>query len=237
MDDLRNEFISRCLFPRKSRRLETGDWKRIRSIGLTITYRASSPENWGDGEVRYFIMSFTSNAERFGTAVRQHWGIENSLHWVMDMTFREDESRIQKDYGAENFSWLRRLAISLLKNNETRKGSIRNKRLRAGYDFNFLLEVLNPNYSPRPWWLDAWGLVASSSSFFWLLLGNLRLRAERPPPQIRFSIRWVPLPSQNFFQERMRRGRHETAQHFELNLVQRLPIVESLGQTRPEWFR
>lgn len=122
---------------------DSGDWKRIRSIGLTITYRAASPDDWGDGEVRYFIMSFASDAERFGTAVRQHWGIENSLHWVMDLTFREDESRIQKDYGAENFSWLRRLAISLLKNNETRKGSIRNKRLRAGWDFEFLLEVLN----------------------------------------------------------------------------------------------
>ena len=122
---------------------DSGDWKKIRSIGLTITYRSSDSTDWGDGEVRYFIMSFTSNAERFGTAVRQHWGIENSLHWVMDMTFREDESRIQKDYGAENFSWLRRLAISLIKNNETRKGSIRNKRLRAGYDFDFLLEILN----------------------------------------------------------------------------------------------
>ncbi len=86
---------------------ESGDWKRIRSIGLTITYRSSDPADWGDGEVRYFIMSFASEAERFGKAVRQHWGIENSLHWVMDMTFREDESRIQKDYGAENFSWLR----------------------------------------------------------------------------------------------------------------------------------
>jgi len=122
---------------------DSGDWKRIRSIGLTITYRSFSPDDWGDGEVRYFIMSFTSDAERFGTAVRQHWDIENSLHWVMDMAFREDESRIQKDDGAENFSWLRRLAISLLKNNETRNGSIRNKRLRAGYDFEFLLEVLN----------------------------------------------------------------------------------------------
>jgi len=127
--------------PKKTK--DRGDWKRIRSIGLTITYRSSSPDDWRDGEVRYFIMSFTSDAERFGTAVRQHWDIENSLHWVMDMTFREDESRIQKDDGAENFSWLRRLAISLLKNNETQKGSIRNKRLRAGYDFEFLLEVLN----------------------------------------------------------------------------------------------
>jgi predicted transposase YbfD/YdcC len=122
---------------------DTGDWKNLRSIGLTITYRSDNPTNWGDGEVRYFIMSFGSDAERFGSAVRQHWGIENSLHWVMDVTFREDESRIRKDYGAENVSWLRRLAITLIKHNTTRKASIRQKRLRAGYDFEFFLEILN----------------------------------------------------------------------------------------------
>ena len=121
----------------------SGDWKNLRSIGLTITYRSDDPSDWGDGEVRYYIMSFGSDAERFGSAVRQHWGIENSLHWVMDVTFREDESRIRKDYGGENVSWLRRLAVTLIKNNETQKGSIRQKRLRAGYDFEFLLEILN----------------------------------------------------------------------------------------------
>jgi len=122
---------------------DSGDWKNLRSIGLTITYRSDDPKDWGDGEVRYFIMSFGSDAERFGSAVRKHWGIENSLHWVMDVTFREDESRIRKDHGAENVSWLRRLAITLIKHNQTRKASIRQKRLRAGYDFEFLLEILN----------------------------------------------------------------------------------------------
>jgi len=71
------------------------------------------------------------------------WGIENSLHWVMDVTFREDESRIRKDNGAENVSWLRRLAVTLIKHNTTRQASFRQKRLRAGYDFEFLLEILN----------------------------------------------------------------------------------------------
>lgn len=122
---------------------KTGDWKNLRSIGLTMTYRSNDPNDWGEGEVRYYIMSFGSNAERFGSAVRQHWGIENSLHWVMDVTFREDESRIHKDNGAENMSWLRRLAVTLIKHNTTRKASIRQKRLRAGYDFEFLLEILN----------------------------------------------------------------------------------------------
>ena len=122
---------------------DSGDWKDLRSIGLTLTYRSYDPKNWGDGEVRYYIMSFASDAARFGSAVRQHWGIENSLHWVMDVTFREDESRIRKDNGAENVSWLRRLAVTLIKHNATRKASIRQKRLRAGYDFEFLIEILN----------------------------------------------------------------------------------------------
>jgi predicted transposase YbfD/YdcC len=112
-------------------------WADMRTLAET------HPNNWGDGEVRYYIMSFASDAARFGSAVRQHWGIENSLHWVMDVTFREDESRIRRDNGAENVSWLRRLAVTLIKHNTTRKASIRQKRLRAGYDFEFLLEVLN----------------------------------------------------------------------------------------------
>ena len=120
-----------------------GEWKNVRSIGLTITYRSDDPNDWGEGEVRYYIMSFTSDAERFGSAVRLLWGIENSLHWVMDLTFREDESRIRKDFGAENVSWLRRLTVTLLKHNTTRTASIRQKRLRAGYDFESLLEILN----------------------------------------------------------------------------------------------
>jgi len=68
------------------------------------------------GEARYYIMSFANDVNRFAEAVRGHWGIENSLHWVMDVTFREDESRIHKDHGGENVSRLRRLAITLLKN-------------------------------------------------------------------------------------------------------------------------
>jgi predicted transposase YbfD/YdcC len=92
--------------------------------------------------VRYYINSFASDAKRFAGAVRGHWGIENSLHWVMDVTFREDDSRIHKDYGGENVSWLRRLAISLIKRDTTIKDSIRSKRIRAGYDVEFLKQML-----------------------------------------------------------------------------------------------
>lgn len=138
-------YEKRCSYtlPAPKSLTQSGAWKGLRSIGLTITYRSDDPNDWGDGEVRYYIMSFGSDAVRFANAVRQHWGIENSLHWVMDVTFREDESRIRKGYGGENVSWLRRLAVTLIKHNTTRKGSIRQKRLRAGYDFEFLLEILN----------------------------------------------------------------------------------------------
>ncbi len=116
------------------------EWKGLKSIGLTITYRNAELDC--DGEVRYYINSFASNAKRFANAVRNHWRIENSLHWVMDVTFREDESRIHKDHGGENVSWLRRLAISLIKRDTTIKDSIRSKRIRAGYDVEFLKQML-----------------------------------------------------------------------------------------------
>lgn len=123
--------------------LRTADqWPGLKSIGLTVTYRAPDGETQVDGEVRYYIMSFASDVARFAEAVRGHWGIENSLHWVMDLTFREDESRIHKDHGGENVSWLRRLAITLIKNETSLKDSIRAKRIRAGYDTNYLENIL-----------------------------------------------------------------------------------------------
>ena len=124
--------------------LRTGaEWVGLKSIGMTITYRGEGQEASDEGEIRYYIMSFASNVHQFARAVRGHWGIENSLHWVMDVTFREDKSRIHKDQGGENVSWLRRLAITLLKNDVTRKDSIRAKRIRAGYDINYLQEIIN----------------------------------------------------------------------------------------------
>lgn len=114
------------------------EWEGLQSIGMTITYR--HPDD--DGEMRLYINSFPSDAQRFAHAVRAHWGIENSLHWVMDVTFREDESRIHKDHGGENVSWLRRVAISLLKRDTTIKDTIRSKRVRAGYDVKVLIQML-----------------------------------------------------------------------------------------------
>jgi predicted transposase YbfD/YdcC len=93
-------------------------------------------------EVRYYILSRYLAAKRFADTVRGHWGIENSLHWQLDVTFQEDRSRVRKGHADANFSILRRTALSLLKNEPTAKVGIKNKRLMAGWDDNYLLKVL-----------------------------------------------------------------------------------------------
>ncbi len=75
-------------------------------------------------------------------AVRKHWGIENSLHWVLDVAFREDQCQIRKDHGAENFAMLRHIAVNLLKREKTAKVGVKIKRNKAGWDTNYLLKVL-----------------------------------------------------------------------------------------------
>lgn len=80
--------------------LRTADqWAGLKSIGLTVTFRGESEQSPGSSEVRYYIMRFANDVNRFAEAVRGHWGIETSLHWVMGVTFREDEFRIHKDHG------------------------------------------------------------------------------------------------------------------------------------------
>jgi predicted transposase YbfD/YdcC len=82
------------------------------------------------------------NAKQFHDGVRSHWSIENSLHWQLDISFREDESRKRVKHSAQNFSLLRKIALNLLKNEKTGKGGIKARRKLAGWDNNYLLKVL-----------------------------------------------------------------------------------------------
>lgn len=92
-------------------------------------------------ETAYYISSLPPNARQLLAATRQHWGIENALHWVLDVTFNEDASRARKDNSAQNFAALRRLALNILKQ-DTTKSSLKQKRYRAALDDSFLLQLL-----------------------------------------------------------------------------------------------
>jgi predicted transposase YbfD/YdcC len=115
------------------------EWEGLQSIGqaMTITRRDGKETC----EIRYFINSFKSNAGKFAQAVRGHWGIENSLHWVLDVVFAEDHSRIRKGHGAENFALLRRMVIALIKRSKL-KGSVRRHRKTAAWCDDHLLKLL-----------------------------------------------------------------------------------------------
>ena len=114
-------------------------WKGLKSIGI-VTSRCLR-----DGketiEVRYYISSLAMDVKRFAHAIRSHWAIENSCHWSLDITYREDESRIRDKHMRENFAWLRRLTLSLLKQHPGRQ-SIAMKRRSCGWSDDFMLEVL-----------------------------------------------------------------------------------------------
>ena len=94
-------------------------------------------------DVRYYIGSKPGKAKEYAGYIRGHWGIENSLHWVLDMVFDEDRSRIRKDHGQENLALLRRLAVSVLKNAKSCPGSIRTKQLQAILDDEVLHDMLS----------------------------------------------------------------------------------------------
>jgi predicted transposase YbfD/YdcC len=94
-------------------------------------------------EHRYYITSSNKNADSLLSATRKHWSIENKLHWSLDVSFREDESRVRCKYGAQNLSTLRHIALNLLKKEKSVKVGIKGKRLNAGWDNNYLKKVLN----------------------------------------------------------------------------------------------
>jgi len=115
-------------------------WPDLRAIGIAISNTQRDGKDCN--EVRYYILSKYLLARRFADAVRDHWGIENSLHWQLDVTFQEDQCRIRKGHADANFSILRRTALSLLKNERTLKVGIKNKRLTAAWDETYLEQVL-----------------------------------------------------------------------------------------------
>ncbi len=117
-----------------------GAWAGLRRVGMVERQRQVggdvSRERW------YYLSSLPGDARTFATAVRAHWGIENRLHWVLDIAVREDERRLRVGHAAQNLAILRRFALNLLRQETTARGGIKAKRLKAGWSEPSLLQLL-----------------------------------------------------------------------------------------------
>lgn len=122
---------------------QKSEWKGLKSIGMVEYESTDKSSGEINVEKRFFISSLSADAKKFANAIRMHWGIENGLHWCLDVGFREDDSRVRKDNAPENLSVLRQIALNLLKAEKTAKVGIKNKRLMAGWDNAYLAKLLN----------------------------------------------------------------------------------------------
>lgn len=115
-------------------------WEGLQSVGMVESIREI--QGTTTVERRYYLSSLALGIETFARAVRGHWGVENKVHWIMDVCFREDQSRARTGYAAENLATLRRLALNLLKREKTKNRGIRGKQLNASWDHAYLLRLL-----------------------------------------------------------------------------------------------
>lgn len=120
---------------------ERHQWPGLAAVGMVVTDRQVGTKH--STETRYYLLSRPLSAAAFGAAVRSHWGIENQVHWILDVVFHEDASRIRAGHAAENLAIVRHLALNLLRQHATRPLSLKAKRLRAGWDSTFLAQVLS----------------------------------------------------------------------------------------------
>ena len=114
-------------------------WKGLKTIVMVRRKRSL----WNDetDNVSYYISSLEADAAMIADSIRSHWTVENSLHWVLDVTFKEDQSRIRMGHGPENMALLRRLCVSLIKRHPS-QDSIKTKRFRAALSHDFLIDLL-----------------------------------------------------------------------------------------------
>ncbi len=119
---------------------EQGDWVGLKTVVMVVR----SVQHWNKttSEVQFYITSIASDANKIGSAIRQHWGIENSVHWTLDVTFHEDECRIRSLHSPQNFALLRRIALNALERETSFRRSIRQKSRRAATHYQYMLSVL-----------------------------------------------------------------------------------------------
>jgi predicted transposase YbfD/YdcC len=119
---------------------EKSKWKKLTTFGMVESTREMGGQ--ATQETRYFISSLPGDAQRFAEAARDHWGVENGLHWCLDIAFREDDSRVRNGHAPENLAIIRRFALSLIKRDPLRKIGVKASRKRAGWSNDYLLHLL-----------------------------------------------------------------------------------------------
>ena len=121
---------------------KASEWPSLQGLVRIEAERYHKATGKTERETRYYITSLKPAAARLNSLVRQHWGIENKLHWVLDVGFGEDLSRKRAGHAAQNFSVLNRIALNMLKQDKTSKRGIKGKRLNAAWDHPYLLKLL-----------------------------------------------------------------------------------------------
>ena len=127
---------------------DKAQWKNLQSVVMVESERTVGNET--SLERRYYLTSHKPDAEMLGQMIRGHWGIENQLHWVLDMAFDEDRSRIRRGHAPDNFALLRKIAANLLKLETSLKSGVEAKRKRAAWDSGYLIRVLQAAAQPPP---------------------------------------------------------------------------------------
>ena len=123
--------------------LETlGDWPELHTVLAVEAIRGVNGSGKVEAEIRYFLSSYAGDPQMLAQAIRRHWSIENSLHWVLDVTFREDDSRVRDPTAARNFALLRKMALNLVSQDRTSKASLRAKRKKAAWNDNYMQQLL-----------------------------------------------------------------------------------------------
>src|SRR2546430_11253207 len=125
----------------KGKLSQLGEWLGLLTLVMVLRQVTCEAAGKVSTEVSYFISSLRPNARRIGQAIRGHWSIENGLHWVLDVVFREDARRLYDRTAAENVAFLNRLALSVLRGDPS-KGSLKVKRKRAGWGIQYLAQLL-----------------------------------------------------------------------------------------------
>jgi predicted transposase YbfD/YdcC len=147
-DDSHGRQVQRRAFvcPEASHLPELQHWPGVRQVLAIETIRQVTNQDNPRCEIRYFLSSCDASAEKQIQAIRSHWGIENRLHWVLDMSFREDECRIRDANAARCFSVLRKIALNLVRQDSSKRNSIKAKRKKAGWSNDYMENVMFSNF-------------------------------------------------------------------------------------------